>query len=178
MEICFQTTDGATFGFKQNSPFSAFEINLHKEFDKDYPEWNLIPDKKVYRRTSYIYHYNCHGLVFASRRTWIDLTEDVRAIIYCDNYQKVEFKDVLPGDIVLYVDPEGDICHSGIIISKPEDSKSNMPWVLSKWAKYREVVHLLTRCPYPNTEKEYYRIKDESVKPTRVERFSKDIYCF
>jgi cytochrome P450 len=83
--------------------------------------------------------YNCHGLTFASRRTWIWKPAEVAKILADDEYVRVELADVLPGDIVLYVQ-NGDIEHSGIVMSL-----GPVPMILSKWGPAHEVVHRAIR---------------------------------
>src|SRR5260370_1084878 len=45
--------------------------------------------------------YNCHGLTFASRRTTIWRADEVRKILAHDGYQRIDPKEILPGDIIL-----------------------------------------------------------------------------
>jgi hypothetical protein len=58
------------------------------------------------------------------------------------------------GDTVVYVDDQGDIIHSGVIIEVLQLGAK----VLSKWGDCHEVIHGLSDCPYPNTVKEFYRV--------------------
>jgi hypothetical protein len=88
--------------------------------------------------------YNCHGLVFASRRTSI-FPEDIHKIPEDDGYRPIDERDVLAGDVVLYLNADGDIEHSGIVIRKPE---LRIPWVVSKWGDGEEFVHPTLTCPY------------------------------
>ena len=56
--------------------------------------------------------YNCHGLVFASRRTNIppvDVEFSVDELLARDGYRKVSSPRV--GDVVAYRDARGEICH-------------------------------------------------------------------
>ncbi|MDR1147947.1 MAG: hypothetical protein LBK66_04885 [Spirochaetaceae bacterium] len=64
--------------------------------------------------------YNCHGLVFASRRTNIDDSNEVKNILDKDEYMEIEPRKVLPGDIIIYYAEDGDAEHSGVVISKPD----------------------------------------------------------
>ena len=96
------------------------------------------------RRSAPSGFYNCHGLVFASRRTRI-FPEDIQRILKEDGYLQVGEEEVLAGDVVLYVKPDGDIEHSGIVIRKPE---LKVPWVVSKWGDGEEFVHAALNCPY------------------------------
>lgn len=101
--------------------------------------------------------YNCHGLTFACRRTGISQPSVVRRILSQDSYQKVPLGNLKLGDVVVYVDEEGDIQHSGIVV-RFDDGQLRTPWILSKWGDCHEVIHRVGDCPYPNTTKEYYRV--------------------
>jgi hypothetical protein len=112
--------------------------------------------------------YDCHGLIFASSRTNIDNSIEIRKIIYEDGYKEIKMKETLEGDIVLYILMEDhDIFHSGIIV-KAEHKFNNISniWVLSKWGKYKEVIHEINNCPYSKKKhyKEFYRIDHEQFK--------------
>ena len=98
--------------------------------------------------------YNCHGLSFASRRTWIWSPAEIAKILTDDEYKKVDRTDVLPGDIVIYF-TRGDAEHSGLVVSVDNLG----PRVPSKWGACHEVVHRLNECPYDSTEIVFYRIK-------------------
>ncbi len=110
-------------------------------------------------RTSLIPVYNCHGMTFASRRTAIDETEAVRTIINEDAYDELPVGEVLPGDIIVYFSPEGDVEHSGIVAQVVRGPGEVLtPLVYSKWGKGSEVLHAWGDCPYvPNVR--YYRIR-------------------
>jgi hypothetical protein len=111
-------------------------------------------------RTDIIPVYNCHGLTFASRRTGIDLSESVRTIIKEDGYEKVDLKNVLPGDVILYLSPDndGDVEHSGVVVRVEKFGDVNVPFVCSKWGRGSEVLHHWTDCEYDSTHVEYYRV--------------------
>lgn len=101
--------------------------------------------------------YNCHGLVFASRRTMISDSPEVRQIIADDGYQQITPKDVMPGDIVLYVGSDGDVEHSAVVVSLP-DNVFSVVHVVSKWGLGLEYVHAVNDSPYDCTRLEYYRV--------------------
>jgi len=103
--------------------------------------------------------YNCHGMVFAARRTNIDDPNEVRKILIEDDYEEVSLEDILPGDIVTYIDSNGNMDHSAMVIESPSEKTANMPLVVSKWGRFREAIHLLHQCPYPVLEHKYFRIK-------------------
>src|SRR5438105_3711220 len=75
--------------------------------------------------------FNCHGLTFGSRRTWIDGSKQIETILEDDDYKEIRYEQVLPGDIAIYT-KDGQIEHSGIVVEAP--SKLKLPKILSKWA--------------------------------------------
>lgn len=97
--------------------------------------------------------YNCHGLTFASRRTWIHKPTEVAKILKEDDYEKIRLEEVLPGDVVVYIQ-DGDYSHSGIVVEA-----GSVPKVLSKWGAAHEVIHSVNDCPYHPAYPEYYRIR-------------------
>jgi hypothetical protein len=98
--------------------------------------------------------YNCHGLTFASRRTWIWDSAEISKILRDDDYEMVDLQDVLPGDVAVYY-TDGDAEHSGIVLRV----KDLVPSILSKWGPSHEVVHRVNECPYDAKSVVYYRIK-------------------
>lgn len=128
---------------------SPFGDTLQTEdFHRSYP-------KAKHRPVGPSRKYNCHGLTFASRRTVIWQSSEIDKIIEDDDYEKVIPKDILPGDIALYI-KDGDIEHSGIVL----DIKDfGVPLILSKWGVCHEVIHLLYECPYDAGNVVYYRIR-------------------
>lgn len=101
--------------------------------------------------------YNCHGLVFACRRTMISEAQYVRTIVTEDGYKRIQGRDALPGDVVLYVS-QGDVEHSAIVVSLP-DSTFGIVQVVSKWGVGPEYVHPVNDSPYDCTNLEFYRIE-------------------
>jgi len=100
--------------------------------------------------------YNCHGLTFASRRTWIQDAQEVRKILKDDDYEEVvPPATVFPGDIAIYY-KDGDVEHSGIVVGTGE---YNVPLILSKWGVCHEVVHRLGASEYDAQNVIYYRIR-------------------
>ena len=91
-------------------------------------------DKIVERTFGCTDQYNCHGLVFASRRTKIYHPATIRQIISEDKYRKLDTGKALPGDVVLYIHKSGDISHSGIVVGATVSSLLVDNYlVLSKW---------------------------------------------
>jgi len=98
--------------------------------------------------------YNCHGLTFASRRTCIFSSEEIRKIIEHDGYDRVDLDKVVPGDILLYV-ADGDVEHSGVVVGI---GVGLVPLILSKWGLGPEIIHPANVCPYSYVAPEYYRV--------------------
>lgn len=76
--------------------------------------------------------YNCVGLVFANRRTWVD--PDQLPVIFGDEHY-VRVAEAHPGDLVIYQNSQGDVCHVGVVLHRVVDTATG-EWnlvVLSKW---------------------------------------------
>jgi hypothetical protein len=101
--------------------------------------------------------YNCHGLVFASRRTNIDDSNEVKKILDKDKYMEIESHKVLPGDIIIYYAEDGDAEHSGIVISEP-DPNFHIPKIISKWGLLEEYIHMANDSKYDFSNIKYYRL--------------------
>jgi hypothetical protein len=101
--------------------------------------------------------YNCHGMTFASRRTGIYEVAAVELIMTDDGYREIDAQQAMPGDVVLYFEPEG-LAHSGLVVAVDRLGAATVPIVLSKWGIAGEYVHTVWRCPYPRaSETRYYR---------------------
>ncbi len=128
------------------SPVRAGDAILTEDYKRKYPSGchrPISPSRK----------YNCHGLTFASRRTWIWAPAEIAKILHDDDYEAVKPQDVLPGDVVVYF-TDGDAEHSGIVVGSEV-----VPIILSKWGPAHEVIHRVNECPYDATQISYYRVK-------------------
>ena len=89
--------------------------------------------------------YNCMGLVFASRRTWI-WPDYLDMILTDDEYNLVgSTREVRPGDVVVYRDQSGSVSHVGLV-SDVHVNVAKATWditVLSQWGEYGEYFHEL-----------------------------------
>ena len=93
--------------------------------------------------------YNCHGFVFASRRTNIDSNIELRKILTDDKYIRIDHKDVLIGDVILYVSKNsGEIVHIGMVVDVNKQNPVLGTKILSKWGKYKEAIHPYQVCEY------------------------------
>lgn len=87
--------------------------------------------------------YNCVGMVFATRRTWIDPNE-VRKFLEDDGYRRLRSLDNADiGDVVIYKDKTQLIQHVGIVASRKEDiaTAQRSFVILSKWSICAEFLH-------------------------------------
>lgn len=120
-----------------------------KDFRQNYP-------RCIHRPVTPSRQYNCHGMTFAARRTWIEDPTQIHMILKDDDYEKISEESALPGDIVIYSN-KGDIEHSGIVVHRDE---LKVLHILSKWGAAHEVIHRPPECPYSDCDTiSYYRIK-------------------
>lgn len=99
--------------------------------------------------------YNCHGLVFASKRTGIYEPDEIYKIL-ADEYREIKnIKDVNPGDVVLYFGDGNILLHSAVVTQK---SDFGLIKVLSKTRRYKEIEHIYSYSPYNAIEYKFYRI--------------------
>jgi hypothetical protein len=106
--------------------------------------------------------YNCHGLVFGSRRTNIPpcgMRDDVEidALLSRDEYERISGLPRL-GDIAIYRAPSGEIQHSGFVSRVEQLGEPNI-FVWSKWGALEEFEHKVLCCPYADCAIEYWRLK-------------------
>ena len=87
--------------------------------------------------------YNCMGMVFACRRTFIDI-EHLEEILEEDEYTRVDdVRELKRGDIVVYRDDAGRATHVGIVCALVYDIRSGdiSVSVLSQWGADGEYFH-------------------------------------
>jgi hypothetical protein len=153
-KIALATRVGTPIDNEQVHTLGAFETNQMQDYERKY-------GGRCRPRGNPTGLYNCHGMVFASRRTGITDPNEIKKIIREDGYKEIAVANVLPGDIVLYFDPEkGEYTHSAVVLEEPLKSELNIPLVVSKWGKYREVVHMANVGPYPFEHVQYFRITE------------------
>ena len=116
---------------------------------------NLPLDKSNVRSIS-PFMYNCVGLIFASRRAWIEIDE-LNQILCEDNYRPITFDEICCGDIVIYSKKMKRI-HVGVVTSVQRTGNQIGPVkVLSKWGRSAEVEHDISIVPRDyGTHTEYW----------------------
>ena len=101
---------------------------------KGHPKWRI---------RSFSSTYNCMGMVFSARRTWIDPSE-FALIREDDGYSKRErLADALPGDIAAYENAGGELVHVGLVICVTHvvRTASTQLLVLSQFGSAGEYLH-------------------------------------
>jgi hypothetical protein len=81
-------------------------------------------------------------MAFANRRAWVEPAH-VEMIFADDGYREVEVAAVMPGDVVLYRDTQGNVSHVAVVVSHERDL-ANARWrtqVLSQWGADGEYFH-------------------------------------
>ena len=106
--------------------------------------------------------YNCHGLVFASRRTAIppvELSVDIDEVLIRDCYEPVAEPQV--GDVVIYRKPDNEITHSGQVCRIDHLGERRAVCVRSAWGYVGEFEHQERACPYTKEQEqiEYWRLR-------------------
>lgn len=144
--ITVHTREGTPIPNGQSYEYSAWDISVASGIEKKY--------KDVKCRTDLNPIYNCFGLVFASRRTSISDLSSIPTILNEDGYTEIPRSEVLPGDLVLYRGRDGDVEHAGIVVSREDFYLS----VVSKWGRFREVVHWAHEGPYDGSDLHFYRV--------------------
>ena len=94
--------------------------------------------------------YNCMGLIFASRRTWID-PKELALILREDEFVQLSSQNEADlGDVVVYKqDQSQEVSHVAVIIDKTLDAEAGL-WkltVMSKWGPVGEYVHSVDYVP-------------------------------
>lgn len=87
--------------------------------------------------------YNCMGMVFASRRTCVDI-DHLTFILADDGYRKiVNESEVQVGDLAVYRGDSGDFSHVGIVYYlSPYGADGNRDiFVMSQWGRDGEYYH-------------------------------------
>ena len=86
--------------------------------------------------------YNCVGMIFASRRAWIEI-DYIEKIFVEDGYHQIQSNDVMIGDVVLYRDTSGQPTHVAQIMANEKIGTSQNIKVLSKWGQLGEFIHFV-----------------------------------
>ena len=105
--------------------------------------------------------YNCHGLVFASRRTNIPppaMDVDIAELLHHDGYIQIPLLQPQIGDIAVYRG-ENEIEHTGFVSRIETLGVTPIVFVWSKWGDLHECEHQVNSCPYSDCQVEYWRLQ-------------------
>ena len=144
------TAAGYMIDNKQDREISTFVRN-------QFPAMRATVHPASVLRSSETPRYNCHGMVFASRRTNITKHQQVFRILAEDDYRLVDESDLIPGDVAVYLSELGEVEHSAIVTSVGDGVLRDVT-VVSKWGCYGEYLHPLRACPYATSLVRYYRV--------------------
>jgi hypothetical protein len=111
--------------------------------------WDELLPNARFRSISAI--YNCVGMVVAHRRSWA-FPSDLHKVFRDDGFRRLGGPHESEiGDVVVYADDKGDVCHVGIVVSKNLVTDPQNPGdplkVLSKWGAMGEYVHDMSYVP-------------------------------
>jgi len=108
--------------------------------------------------------YNCVGMVFACRRTWV-APEELELILGDDGHRRVVDRNaVKAGDVVVYKDSDNKPLHIAVVLEARADVRmaSTELTVLSKWGADGEYLHReLDVPPDYGTTTEYWTERKE-----------------
>jgi hypothetical protein len=151
VEIELATRAGTHIENEQCQELTPGELMYANDFVKKYRDIRIRTDPNPV--------YNCHGLTFGGRRTEINL-DDFSWILEEDGYTLRDESDVLPGDIILYINTRsGGTTHSGIVVAPPNPPQRLLPLILSKWGICGEVIHEAHNKPSQyGDSRQYYRL--------------------
>jgi hypothetical protein len=93
--------------------------------------------------------YNCHGWTFAHGKRAVS-DDEVREILHNGHYRRVTMPTA--GDVVIYYDKTGDLCHSGIVKAT---GRNGFVLIESKWGGAGRFLHLLD-VPEVQARHEFY----------------------
>ena len=87
--------------------------------------------------------YNCMGMVFATRRTWVE-PDHLEIILKDDGYRPViDETDLARGDVVVYRDDQQTVTHVGVVAEIQTNIReaTREVLVLSQWGRDGEYFH-------------------------------------
>lgn len=91
--------------------------------------------------------YNCMGMVFAARRTAIDI-DQLDMILRDDEYRPVSSLDLAKeGDVVVYGQGPGIRRHVGIVLRTENVFGNKFVYILSQWGYDGEYIHRQDEVP-------------------------------
>jgi hypothetical protein len=99
---------------------------------------------------SFTHLYNCVGMVFASRRAWIEST-DLERVLKADGYRQLGGPgEVVRGDLVLYRGlSDKEYSHVAVVLARYVVEEENELGImaLSKWGQEGEYIHKAEQVP-------------------------------
>jgi hypothetical protein len=90
------------------------------------------------------YPYNCVGMIFASRRAWIEI-DYIYEILREEGYRQIPQSEIMAGDMVLYKNRNAPT-HVALIVDIDRSIGDSIR-VISKWGKDPEFIHFQENVP-------------------------------
>lgn len=134
-ELPLTTKQGTQIPNEQRSALPMARMDAAKDI------WLLKHSSARIRSLSSV--YNCMGMVFATRRTWVD-PQHLSLILNDDGYRRVPDQAGLEeGDVIVYKNTAGQVSHVGIIARLAVGLAGQPPqiFVLSQWGRDGEYFH-------------------------------------
>ena len=129
---------GEVFPCEESLPLSPKKMQINAQ---ELMKWR----RNIELRSIDNYPYNCVGMIFASRRAWIEI-DYIYDLLRADGYNIIHQNDVKVGDVVLYK-KVNDPLHVALVIAKETIGTTSLIKVMSKWGKDAEFIHMLDDVP-------------------------------
>ena len=133
-----RTRSGENFPCEEYLPLSPKKMQINAQ---ELMKWR----RNIELRSVDNYPYNCVGMIFASRRAWIEI-DYIYDLLRADGYNKIQQNEVKVGDVVLYKRVD-DPLHVALVIAKETIGSTSLIKVISKWGKDAEFIHIIDDVP-------------------------------
>lgn len=155
--------DSSVYGFHIENSRDEDDIDLQEGEVQRHEAFKSQYHRDLTIRTPSMPSYNCHGMVFASRRTAVRDPSIVQRILLEESYLEIsDAKMLMPGDIVAYYNEDvlgESIVHTGVVLSALSYQGDTMvvPKILSKWGNFEEIIHNVDVVCYEYSRLGYFR---------------------
>jgi succinate dehydrogenase flavin-adding protein (antitoxin of CptAB toxin-antitoxin module) len=120
----------------------SLSIELMRIRAKERKSWR----GRIILRSLSPYPYNCVGMIFASRRAWIEI-DYIYKIFLEDGYRQISRDDVKQGDVILYKNYAGEPSHVALVVMVESIGQTRNIQVMSKWGPEAEYIHFMEDVP-------------------------------
>ncbi len=134
----------ARSGWEIPQPTEEIEVRSPEIMRIRGQEWQAWR-RGVTLRSASSHPYNCVGMIFASRRAVIEI-DHIYDILREDGYRRIQLRDVVVGDMVLYRDTV-EPTHVALVTAIDAIGDTLSVRVLSKWGLDPEFEHFMENVP-------------------------------